>query len=495
MNIKLENIGIVKNSSIQLDGLTVITGQNNSGKTTVGKVIYSLVDSVSNLQSKAKIDRQMYIANVLDDVQDNFEIFRLTPNLYSDESILKKGSAIYALIHDFRNLKNGFVFPNEWNNIETFSHELRKELMSFNVDSIDEHSVLIKYYNRYASNSKNNNSVKNKIKSQINRSVYMLNKLFETLDKDPELIDYARESINQTLRVEFANQIQPVRISDPKSKIVVSEDNMLLFAFDISDNKVTNNGKPVFLGVPYKKAYFIDDPFVLDSPADPYSSVYHRGYAAHALENTTILDSSNILPHASKLNRTLKNKKGMTVFEETVISDGLTEIKKKINEALSGEFEFSTDGEYYVKDGKKLQLTNLATGSKMFSILKILIEKGEVDGSTLLILDEPEAHLHPSWQNKFAEIIVLLVKYLNTCVLLTSHSPNFVLAIDAYMRKYDIIGKTNFYQTNQLEDDMVEYVNVNQDMGQIYSDFMQYLSEVKALRDYYYNGMGDNHDN
>lgn len=89
MNIKLENIGIVKNSSIQLDGLTVITGQNNSGKTTVGKVIYSLVDSVSNLQSKAKIDRQMYIANVLDDVQDNFEIFRLTPNLYSDESILK----------------------------------------------------------------------------------------------------------------------------------------------------------------------------------------------------------------------------------------------------------------------------------------------------------------------------------------------------------------------------------------------------------------------
>lgn len=367
--------------------------------------------------------------------------------------------------------------------------------MSFNVDSIDEHSVLIKYYNRYASNSKNNNSVKNKIKSQINRSVYMLDKLFETLDKDPELIDYVRESINQTLRVEFANQIQPVRISDPKSKIVVSEDNMLLFAFDISDNKVTNNGKPVFLGVPYKKAYFIDNPFVLDSPADPYSSVYHRGYAAHALENTTILDSSNILPHASKLNRTLKNKKGMTVFEETVISDGLTEIKKKINEALSGEFEFSTDGEYYVKDGKKLQLTNLATGSKMFSILKILIEKGEVDGSILLILDEPEAHLHPSWQNKFAEIIVLLVKYLNTCVLLTSHSPNFVLAIDAYMRKYDIIGKTNFYQTNQLEDDMAEYVNVNQNMGQIYSDFMQYLSEVKALRDYYYNGMGDNHDN
>ena len=37
MDIRLKNIGIIKDSSIRLDGLTVITGANNSGKTTVGK--------------------------------------------------------------------------------------------------------------------------------------------------------------------------------------------------------------------------------------------------------------------------------------------------------------------------------------------------------------------------------------------------------------------------------------------------------------------------
>lgn len=72
MNIKLENIGIIKNSNIQLDGLTVITGQNNSCKTTVGKVIYSLVDAVSNLSTKAENDRLMYIADVLKDIKDSF---------------------------------------------------------------------------------------------------------------------------------------------------------------------------------------------------------------------------------------------------------------------------------------------------------------------------------------------------------------------------------------------------------------------------------------
>ena len=44
MQIKLENIGIVKNSSIELNGLTVITGKNNSGKSTVGKTLYAIID-------------------------------------------------------------------------------------------------------------------------------------------------------------------------------------------------------------------------------------------------------------------------------------------------------------------------------------------------------------------------------------------------------------------------------------------------------------------
>ena len=121
----------------------------------------------------------------------------------------------------------------------------------------------------------------------------------------------------------------------------------------------------------------------------------------------------------------------------------------------------------------------------MFSIIKMLLNMGEIDNTTMLILDEPEAHLHPKWQNAFAEIIVLLVKELNVNVLLTTHSPNFMLALDAFMRKYEIAEKTNFYQTDVLEDGFVRYHCVNDDMGIIYQDFLQYLSEVKMLRDKY----------
>jgi hypothetical protein len=33
-----------------------------------------------------------------------------------------------------------------------------------------------------------------------------------------------------------------------------------------------------------------------------------------------------------------------------------------------------------------------------------------LDERTLIVLDEPEVHLHPNWQLKYAEIITLLVK-------------------------------------------------------------------------------------
>ena len=43
--------------------------------------------------------------------------------------------------------------------------------------------------------------------------------MFADIEKDPQLIDYARESINQTLQTEFSYQIQPVRGQQGDSKI------------------------------------------------------------------------------------------------------------------------------------------------------------------------------------------------------------------------------------------------------------------------------------
>lgn len=43
MNLYLKNIGKISSASIELDGITVIAGENNTGKTTVKRIFFALL--------------------------------------------------------------------------------------------------------------------------------------------------------------------------------------------------------------------------------------------------------------------------------------------------------------------------------------------------------------------------------------------------------------------------------------------------------------------
>ncbi|OQY54954.1 MAG: hypothetical protein B6247_09760 [Candidatus Parabeggiatoa sp. nov. 2] len=52
---------------------------------------------------------------------------------------------------------------------------------------------------------------------------------------------------------------------------------------------------------------------------------------------------------------------------------------------------------------------NVAAGIKYFGLLQRLAENNQLKSDHLLIIDEPENHLHPEWQLLLAELIVNLV--------------------------------------------------------------------------------------
>lgn len=81
-----------------------------------------------------------------------------------------------------------------------------------------------------------------------------------------------------------------------------------------------------------------------------------------------------------------------------------------------------------------LDIVNISTGMKSFIIIKTLLQNGSIDENGIIILDEPEIHLHPEWQLKFAEIIVLLQKEFGLNILLNTHSPYFLNAIEVYSK-------------------------------------------------------------
>lgn len=55
---------------------------------------------------------------------------------------------------------------------------------------------------------------------------------------------------------------------------------------------------------------------------------------------------------------------------------------------------------------KDIDVASLSTGLKAFVILKQLLINGNVQDKDVIVLDEPEIHLHPEWQLLYAEIIV-----------------------------------------------------------------------------------------
>ena len=49
MKITIKNIGKIKEATVEINGITVIAGENNTGKSTVGKALYAVFNSFYNV--------------------------------------------------------------------------------------------------------------------------------------------------------------------------------------------------------------------------------------------------------------------------------------------------------------------------------------------------------------------------------------------------------------------------------------------------------------
>ena len=52
MKLSINNIGKLKNAKVEIKGITVIAGENDTGKSTVGKILFSVFNSFYKLDEK-----------------------------------------------------------------------------------------------------------------------------------------------------------------------------------------------------------------------------------------------------------------------------------------------------------------------------------------------------------------------------------------------------------------------------------------------------------
>lgn len=63
MELSIRDFAKIKQADIVIDGITVIAGENNTGKSTVGKILFSLFNSLSNIEEKIFNERMREVEN------------------------------------------------------------------------------------------------------------------------------------------------------------------------------------------------------------------------------------------------------------------------------------------------------------------------------------------------------------------------------------------------------------------------------------------------
>lgn len=421
MRFELENVGKLEYVNIELNGITVIAGENNTGKSTVGKMLFCIFSTFCRIEKKIEQDRRVSISRVIASIGQESD---------------------YHLSIELRRL---------------LSKRMVEGRESYLADPMLIEKELSKYYI---------SDVVGDDKRKMQESLENASgKIYALLSfEDTRIME---RILQKKISQEFGKNIGHVNTPKKESKISLSIKDKSIDITVSSNNEISIKKHMSLL----KEIIYIDDPFVLDDLAIriPYRNsdiMDHRGYLRRKLRGVE------------------KTNTDISVLEELVVNEKIKKIYQAMSDVCDGELiEDETRAGYIYKTDKladALELPNLSTGLKTFVILRTLLQNGSIEENGVVILDEPEIHLHPEWQLKFAEIIVLMQKEFGIHVLLNTHSPYFLNAIEVYSDRYKISDKCRYYLTEE-KDGISKVMDVTDSLERIYEKLARPLQELENL--------------
>lgn len=420
MRLELENVGKINVANIKLDGITVIAGENNTGKSTIGKMLFCVFSAFHRIEEQIKEERIKSISRAL--------------SSYYHE-------AANRLTRRFNTMDLAEFFVEQK---ESFLGDIRlieKEIEEYFINRD-------KNFDQY---------IEQEALEKLAERIYIFLNL-----EDGEI---QKMILQKRLEAEFAMKVGHLNNVGEKTavKLNIKEDCIEFIVIKNEDIIIEN-----YMNL-NKDIIYIDDPFVLDDLGDFRWQIW-----ANEFEHRHDL--------LMKLARDRKTD-GFSVIDELIVQKKLEKILNKMCDVCDGDLLSEDRDSFIYKTDRlngELKMVNLSTGMKSFVILRRLLQNGNIDENGIIILDEPEIHLHPEWQLKFAEIIVLIQKEFNTNILLNTHSPYFLNAIEVYSEKYAIEKKCNYYLANEKHG-ITSIVDVTKETEKIYAKLAKPLQELENI--------------
>ncbi len=356
--VKIKNIGKLADADIRIGDLTVFAGPNNTGKSFVSKLLYSLFNAIYIDPVKDYIDNLMKPVRIL--------LRKLIQRIQiADDSI----SLLFGEMNEeFKKLEN-----------------LIKEY------SADDHEDLDK--------------------------IILIELSLENLTNMEKIMRWKIEqNLIQNFQVPKLSDLQDVESTSSEVEIE-----------GFGTFKIINE-EPLFsinLAQTYSNLIYLESPF------------YWK--LKNALENIRDYPSFRRLGDRERLSgvpeyfydlaRALKFQyTGDMAFPN--VYERLTS-----KDVIGGKMALSETGDLlFHENGRQFPMSLTATGVANLGILALLIERKVLDKGTFLFIDEPEAHLHPAWQDVMAEALFNIAKQ-GAKVVIATHSPDILKWLEVHAKE------------------------------------------------------------
>lgn len=419
MRLRINNISKIKaTENIEFDGITVIAGANNTGKSTISKVLYCIFTTLYRIDKQIidlrKNDTLDYINNILGfDIFSDEDIDNIYQSIIVDKDIVKCRNILNSLSNNNDNISEL---------IEEFIKKIETNILNIKDDE---------YKNRIATKHFNN---------------------------------------------EFIGQCSSILNDENGTANLIIKNTDLNFALN-NDNELIINDKQFKI---LHKVFYYDGPNLIDNNANrsvfPFVRMLRHNNHQSDFYNSIKLDKD------MSNERISNKKKANEIFNKYFNTEkDFPELEIKFRNKIN-KFDGVT-----IKGAKEqLRVERLSSGLKTISALYNLFCNAIID-EDILILDEPEINLHPEWQVYLAELLIELRNKFNLTLLISTHSPYFINAINTYSFKYKIQNLCHYYMAKNIIENDVEYSVLNEilNIDDIYDSlaipFERLLKDREAL--------------
>ena len=430
--LEIRNIGCIEYMREELSNLNMISGDNNSGKSTVGKILYTIVKSSIKLSKELKKAYSTLTEPEIGYVDPQFMSYKIIDSyLHSiiGENYITKNSGGKALItlskveneiplfHFRRDPSPEYTLENQKG---TFASYIDVEGIPWKDCTIIRTSEILNY-----------SGLINSAKSDLS----------ESYDPANLVIDYDKDLITKLITVKN-NSFWTM----PNSELSKSIREAMEPIKKISE-KLTKSMEPI-----KELSEVLNDKINMITYEAPKSEIPKFDYNIHKIQEVFTSDRSI----------------------DSILFDNVGSGKSLIRPIYTSKENTTTlsfdryNNSLIMQDGDKYKADQVGTGIKLFSILEKLESKGYLDKDFLVIIEEPEEGLHVDWQ---IDIMKLLEGYKCTKIVTTHNAllgsvPDSLNSVDiTYLRTkkntkyYNIIKTDSTYLERQDLNAMLRITN------------------------------------